>query len=176
MVLATGATWAAFNSQTTLAANSISSVTASLKIRSTNNSWGSSAPGFKIKDLVPGTGVTEDVYFENAGDVSLTLSAHVPSQPATAPGGNGFTGWNNLLINITGASCNTTVQTTMAALLSTVPVALPCGSLPAGAVGTPGSAAHVGNYSLHFDINQAAITGSHAGVGSFDIQFTGTQS
>jgi hypothetical protein len=175
-ILATGATWAAFSAQTTLAASTMSSVTASLKIKSTNSTWGDTAPGFTIKNLLPGTGVTEYVYFRNAGSVNLALSAHVPNQPATAVGGNGFTGWKNVLINITGESCGATVQTTLAALLTATPIALPCGPLPAGDAGNPNMTGYIGNYSVHFDINQAAITGNHAGVGSFDIQFTGNQS
>jgi len=172
---AVGVTWALTSSQTTLAASSISSTTANLEIRSTNKNWTSSAPGFKMNDLIPGTGITENVYFKNAGKIGLILAAHIPKQPASIRGGNGFTGWNNVLINITGNSCGATVDTTMAALLGSIPVTLPCGTLTAGATGNPNVTGHVGNYSLHFDLNQSAITGDHAGVGTFDIQFTGTQ-
>ncbi len=167
---AVGITYAIVSQQTTLAANSISSATADLKIKSTNKNWSNSAPGFKIKDLVPGSGVTEPIYFENAGKVSLNLSARIPTRPALG----GFTGWNNVLIDIIGNSCGSTVHTTIASLFS-APVTVPCGPLSAGTAGDSSVSNHTGNYSLRFDINQSAITGTKATVGSFDIQFTGAQ-
>jgi hypothetical protein len=175
VTLATGVTLAVFNSQVTLAGSRMSSTTAELKIRTAGTrKWSDEVEGFRIKNLVPGTGETRSIYFRNTGGVPLTLSMRVPHRPDRPHGGYGFSGWENLTVDISG-SCDSTVHTTMAMLLGNMPVALPCSTLPVGAAGDPGVPNHVGNYALHFDIKPSAITGSRAGVGDFDIQFTGEQ-
>lgn len=171
--LVTGVTFAALNSSATLTASSILSATADLKL-SNGGSFASNAPGFTITDLVPGTGVTKPLYFQNAGGVGLNITANIPTLPAAPGGGYGFTGFDNLTVTITSEACPTPVMTNMLAL-NAGQVALPCNPLPAGAIGNSGVHPTVGNYSIKFDINPAAITGSQAGVGPFDIVFTGTQ-
>jgi hypothetical protein len=63
----------------------------------------------------------------------------------------------------------------MKVLLGNGSVQLPCGSLAPKAEGNPSSPGHVGNYTIHFDIDPDDITGSKAGVGKFDLEFTGEQ-
>jgi hypothetical protein len=175
--LATGVTLAATRPQATVEASSVSTTTARLKVRTTNHDWSGRAPGFRIRNLIPGTGVTKQVYFKNEGGVALKLAVQVPDRPERPRDGYGFRGWENLLVDITGEACGQTIHTTMAVLLDRhTPVNLPCNPLPAVVAGSPGSSGHAGNYSLHFDLQQDAITEDHAGVGDFDLAFTGTQS
>jgi hypothetical protein len=94
--LTTGVTFAALNSQATLTNTTISSATADLLLWD-GDTFESTAPGFTITDLVPGTGVEKPLYFKNAVGVPLAVTAHVP----TLPSSTGFTGWQNLHVTIT---------------------------------------------------------------------------
>jgi hypothetical protein len=170
--MVTGVTFAALNSQATLTNNSISTSTASLKLWD-GDSFESTAPGFTVTDLVPGTGKEYPFYFKNEGP-AVNVTAHIPA----APTATGFTGWENLKIDLTSdmTGCAApTVHTDMGALLGGE-VALPCNPLAAGAQGNAGVPGTEGNYKIKFDIVPAAITGSSASVGNFDLVFTGTQS
>lgn len=176
-VVAGGVTFAALTSNTAVLADStIDSATASLKVWD-GTTWNTTAPGFHITHLVPGTGVDEPLYLNNDGDVNMTVAAHVPTLPAAPSYGYGFSGFNNLTVTITNedSTCTTAnpAVTNMAAL-NAGNVPLPC-SLAAGAAGNNSVTDHAGNYLVHFDINPAAVTGSQAGVGTFDIDLTGTQ-
>lgn len=170
-VLVGGVTFAALNSQATLTNSSINSATASLKLWD-GDSWDSTAPGFIITDLIPGTGVTKPLYMQNAGTVGLNVVAHVP----VAPSATGFSGWENLTVAIKSykPACGITVNTNMADLLAG-DVALPCNTFTAGAAGDGNVQWTEGNYDFKFDITPAAVTGSSASVGNFDIVFSGTQ-
>lgn len=169
-----GVTFAALSSSATLAQSTISTANADLNIYNfSTNAWANSAPGFNITGLVPGTGVTEEFYLQNDGDTALTVKARVPVLPAAPEGGYGFTGFENVTVTITGEGCvEPPVQTNLLALNSG-DVALPCNPLAAGVSGDS-NADVAGNYDIKFDINSAAITGESAGVGPFDIVFTGT--
>jgi hypothetical protein len=175
LALAGGVTFAAgLSSSATLSDSSVLSKTASLKVRdSQSGDFVSSAPGFTITDLVPGTGDTEHMYLQNDGGVPLDVTAHVPTLPGPPLGGYGFTGFNNLTVQIVGW-CGAVVNTNMQQL-NNAQVKLPCNPLDAGATGDPNTPLTPGNFDFHFDIKPSAITGSQAGVGNFDIDFTGTQ-
>lgn len=194
MALVTSVTFAALQSQATLTNNTISTATAGLMIWD-GDSFEATAPGVTVTGLVPGEW-SEDypVYFQNSGEGPLYLKASVPSEPALPEGMEdyGFTGWENLKVAIKGYCAPTeetqsawwkqkkwdqagssVVKTDMAALLAG-DVTLPCGPLAEGAAGdsnTPGTA---GNYSLSFKLASDAVTGEAAGVGAFDIVFTGS--
>ena len=78
VVLATSVTFAALQSQATLTNSSIST-TASLKLWN-GSSFQSTAPGFTINNLVPGSGSGElPFYFQNSGGIPLQISAKIPS-------------------------------------------------------------------------------------------------
>jgi predicted ribosomally synthesized peptide with SipW-like signal peptide len=179
-VVVGGVTFAAFNSQATLTSNTISTATANLQVYDTKlNVFSSTGQGFTITDLVPGTGVTSPFYLKNAGGIPLAVTAHIPAAPAAPPEGYGFTGFENVKVTITSDETGCTINTkntTMAKLLAGE-VALPCNPLAAGAQGnnSPTATGTEGNYKIKFDIDPAAITGNHAGVGAFDLVFTGTQ-
>ncbi len=177
-VVVGGVTFAAFNSQATLTSNTISTASANLQVFDTvSGTFGSTGQGFTVTKLVPGTGVTSPFYLKNAGDLALDVTAHVPTAPAAPEGGYGFSGFENVKVTITADKTGCTeapVATTMAALLAGE-VALPCNSLAVGAQGDSATAGTEGNYKIKFDIDPAAITGNHAGVGPFDLVFTGTQ-
>ena len=64
-------------------------------------------------------------------------------------------------------------DTNMAELLAG-DVMLP-GTLPANTQGNSSIPNAPGNYSVVFDIKPEAVTGSHAGTGTFNVVFTGTQ-
>jgi hypothetical protein len=172
--LVTGVTFAALNSQAVLADSSISTSTATLKLWD-GDSFESLAPGFHVTDLVPGSGSGEKLfYFQNGGTVALNITAHIPDAPAAPAGGYGFSGFENVKVTFTNKHGGATIDTTMAALLAGE-VSLPGNPLSAGAQGDSNVADAEGNYAVTFDINPAAVTGSHAGVGDFNVVFTGTQ-
>ncbi|HSX33462.1 MAG TPA: hypothetical protein VLF91_03950 [Candidatus Saccharimonadales bacterium] len=177
-IIAGGVTYAALTSNTAVLADStIDSATASLKVFNFNDGqYETTGQGFHITGLVPGTGVTEHFYLQNDGQVPLTVAAHVPTLPGVPTSGNyGFSGFDNLKIDVTGDGCSDPVLHTNMLALNAGQVALPCAMQP-GDAGDSNSAGHAGNYTIHFDIAPAAITGSQAGVGSFNIELTGTQS
>jgi hypothetical protein len=172
--LVTGVTFAALNDQAVLADSSISTSTAALKLWD-GDSFESLAPGFHVTDLVPGTGSGEKLfYFKNEGTVALNITAHIPNAPTPPAGGYGFSGFENVKITFTNKHTGATTDTNMAALLAGE-VSLPSNPLGAGVQGNSGVADADGNYAVTFDINPAAVTGSHAGVGDFNVVFTGTQ-
>lgn len=174
-VLAGGVTFAALQDTATLTDNTITTATASLKLWD-GDSFEDTAPGFQVTNLIPGTGSgPQKFYFENDSDSSLTVTAHVPTAPAEPEGGYGFTGWENLKVKITNLNNGEPVETTMADLLSG-DVVLPGDPLTAHAQGNSaaGSETTEGNYSMEFDIAPESVTGDHAGVGNFNIVFTGT--
>lgn len=170
--LVTGVTFAALNSTATLTNTTISSATASLKLWD-GDSYESTAPGFTITDLVPGTGSENAFYFQNASAVDLDVTASVPG----APSATGFTGWDKLKVTFTSDNplCeDNKVDTTMEALLAGE-VELPCNALTGNATGNSGVEATEGNYKVKFDINPSDVEGDSISVGAFNIDFTGTQ-
>lgn len=180
--LATAVTFAALSSQATLSDNTVDSATADLNIWD-GAAFSTTAPGFHVTGLVPGQGSGElPLYLQNAGDGNMNVTAHVPTLPGPPAGGYGFSGFDNLLVTITGdgPTCPGTsgnlVHTDLLALNSG-DVPLPCNKLHAGATGNGGVLNTEGNYTVNFDINPAALTpgASSAGVGSFNIVLTGTQ-
>lgn len=169
-----GVTFAALNSQATLTQSTITSANASLLVWD-GDSFESTAPGFTITGLVPGSGSGEKpFYLRNNGGVALNVSARIP----TLPSSSGFSGWANVKVTITGNSptCTGTnpVITNMAAL-NAGDVALPCNPLSVNAQGNSGVLATEGNYSFNFDVLPSSITGSQVTIGAFDINFNGVQ-
>lgn len=174
--LVTSVTFAALNNQATLTNSTISTVSADLRLWD-GDSFETTAPGFQVTNLVPGVGSAPQLfYFQNAGGVGLNITVHVPVAPEVPVGGYGFSGWENLKVMFKDRNDNVVTNTDMAALLAgEVPLAT--APLPAGAQGNDqaGQESTKGNYSVTFDISPAAVTGSHAGVGNFNMIFTGTQ-
>ncbi|MGC1177410.1 MAG: hypothetical protein WA843_05050 [Candidatus Saccharimonadales bacterium] len=167
--LVTGVTFAALNSQATLTESTINTATANLTLWN-GSSFESSAPGFTITNLVPGTGTADlPFYFKNGGGVPLNLTAHVPVEPSSS----GFSGWDNLKVTFKNAA-GVTTDTTMQALLAGN-VSLSGDPLSAGAQGDANTPGTEGNFTAKFDITPSAVTGSSASVGSFNIDFAGTQ-
>lgn len=177
VALAGGITYAALTSNTaTLSQSTISTGTTGLNIYDfSTNQWATSAPGFQITDLVPGTGVDENFYLQNTGSADLDVTAKVPTLPGPPSGGDyGFSGFENVKVEITGEACDEPPVVTNLAALNAAAVPLPCNPLTAGAAGNSNAAGTEGNYKIHFDINPDAVSGSSAGVGPFDIVFQGT--
>jgi hypothetical protein len=172
--LVTGVTFAALNNQAVLGASTLRTASAELKIWN-GSEFAPTAPGFAITNLVPGAGSgNKAFYFQNAGGVDVNITAHVPVAPVVPEDGYGFTGWENLKVMFTNKHDGTSIPTTMAALLDGE-VTLPGAALTAGAQGDSGNETAEGNYAVAFDISPIAITGDHAGVGDFNIVFTGVQ-
>lgn len=189
LVLAGGVTYAQLSDTATLSDTSENTADAGINIWN-GSAYANTAPGFPITGLIPGTGVTENLYLQNSGGVPEAITANVP----TLPSASGFSGWNNALVQITAqdTSCtdppgflentatagtsNTspfTVNTNLADL-SSGQVLLPC-TMNAGDAGNSGVPGTSGNYNVHFDIAEPSITGSSASIGDFDMVFTGTQ-
>lgn len=178
MALVTGVTFAALKDSVTLQGNTISSANADLLIWN-GSTFAESTDGFAVTNLIPGEG-SDDYYFylKNNGGTPLKLAATVPTEPQVPAGGYGFTGWENLKVNITNhktGCANPTTETTMAALLAGE-VELSCNPLAAGAQGNdqPGEEGTEGNFSVSFDIEPSSVTGDNPGVGSFDLVITGS--
>ncbi len=169
-----GVTFAALQSSATLTDSSISTANAELQVYDfTAGQYASTAPGFVIDNLIPGEGVEKSFYLRNNGQTALNVSARVPALPGAPADGFGFSGYENVKVSITGEKCDVTVDTNLQALFDAA-VALPCNSLLAGEAGNSTVDGTAGNYDVTFDIDPAVITGSSAGVGDFDIVFTGT--
>ncbi|MFI5240455.1 MAG: hypothetical protein ACHQUB_01980 [Candidatus Saccharimonadia bacterium] len=188
--LVTGVTFAALTSPAvTLSDNSVNTALAGLNIWN-GSAYALTATGFNITGLIPGTGVNENVYFQNSGGVPEALTANIPTLPTSS----GFSGWNNATVSITAenTSCtdpagfleNTatagnsnsspyTVNTNLADLASGQ-VILPC-TMQSGDTGNSGVTGTSGNYDVHFDIAESAVTGPSASIGSFSLNFIGTQ-
>lgn len=172
--LVSGITFAALTSNAAaLTDNTVSSATASLKI-SDGGPFDVTKHGFNITGLIPGSGSgKKDFYLANTGTVPLKLTVHVPAAPPAPADGYGFTGFENLKVSISNeATGGTVLNTDMAALLAGE-VALP-EELAAGAQGSTANPTAPGHYSVSYDINPDAVTGGHAGVGNFNLVFTGT--
>jgi len=166
--MVTGVTFAALNSQATLTDNTISTATAGLEVGLAADNLSATEDGFDVTGLVPGTGVDQDFYLRNIGDTPLDVTVNVPNLPGAPEGGYGFTGFDNLTVKLTSEACDAVVTTNMQALHDGQ-VALPCNALEeAGEANTPTK------YTAHIDINPDVVTGSHAGVGNFNLVFTGT--
>ena len=165
--LVTGITFAALQSQATLTNNTISSATAGLQVSTDNLGFGASQTGFTVTGLVPGAGTTKTFYLRNNGEVALNVTARVPALPGPPVFGYGFSGFENLTAKITSPACVDIVNTNMLAL-NAGEVALPCNSLLVAPLGSR-------SYDIHFDILPSVVTGSQAGVGAFDLRFTGAQ-
>ena len=130
---------------------------------------GPTKAGFHVENLVPGTGVDQKFYlFNNGAGVDLDVSAHVPALPGAPAGGYGFSGFENLTVDISSPDCVGEVVETNMSLLNAGEVALPCADEPLSE-----SATEPREYTAHIDITPAAVSGSHAGVDVFDLVFTG---
>jgi predicted ribosomally synthesized peptide with SipW-like signal peptide len=172
--LVTGVTFAALNDKAVLADSTLSTPTANLTIWD-GDSFESTAPGFTVTDLVPGSGSSEQLfYLKNGVGLNLDVTAHVPTAPAEPAGGYGFSGFENVKVKFTNKHSGESVNTTMAALMAGE-VALPGNPLPNGAQGDGGTPDAAGNFGVVFDIDPDAVTGDHAGVGNFNVVFSGTQ-
>jgi hypothetical protein len=171
-IVAGGVTFAALTSNTaTLADNTINTTTASLKVWN-GAAFGTSASGFHVTGLVPGTGVDNPFYLQNDGGVALDLTAHVPSAPTlTGVTGNDL---SKVKVDITDDHTGTVTHTDLSAL-TTGTVTLTDDPFAAGATGNSGVAGTSGNFHLKFDIDSGAVSGSSASVSSFDLDFGGTQ-
>lgn len=189
--LITGVTFAALTAgPARLSNNTLSTASADLQI-SNGGEFNSTVDGFAIKDLVPGMGSEhKKFYLKNTGAVDLQLAASVTKDPAVPAGGYGFEGMQNLKVYIKNLSTNETLSTDMAALLAG-DVAMP-GKLAAKTSddsGTNGDQEKskvksnssdeqlpAGSYEIWYDITPSAIVGEKAGVGAFNLEFTGSQS
>jgi hypothetical protein len=186
--LVTGITFAQLSASASLTNTSENTASAGLNIWN-GSAYASTAPGFTITGLIPGTGVNENVYLQNSGGLPEAITATVPTLPTSS----GFSGWSNATVSITAqdTSCidppgfveNSptapssgsvfTVNTNLADL-SSGQVILPC-TMNAGDSGNSGVPGTSGNYDFHFDIAESSVTGSSASIGAFNINFTGTQ-
>src|SRR5262249_19629861 len=80
--LAAGVTFAALQSSATLTDSSIDTGNADIQVYNfSDNQWESSAPGFTITNLVPGTGSDQNFYLRNTGSVDYDLTATIPTLP-----------------------------------------------------------------------------------------------
>ncbi len=165
--MVTGVTFAALNTQATLTDNTISTATVGLEVGLTADNLSATEDGFDVTGLIPGTGVDQDFYLRNTGNTPLDVTANVPNLPAAPEDGYGFTGFENLTVKLTSEACAEVINTNMQALHDGQ-VALPCNALDD--VGAEGTAT---KYTAHIDILPDAVSGTHAGVGNFNLVFTG---
>lgn len=171
MAFVTSITYAALQSQATLTNNTISTASADLQLWD-GDSFESTAPGFNITDLVPGTpSDPQNFYFKNNGSAPLDITARIPSAPTT----NGIGDFSKVYVTIDcQADASPAINTNMAALIAGE-VSLDV-TLPAGAQGVIGETDNPANCSAVFDIDPTTVSGSSASIGSFDLRFTGVQS
>lgn len=171
VALITGVTFAALQTDTvTLANNTISTASAELLIWN-GSEFTNTSQGFAVTNLIPGEGSDAyPFYFKNNSAFDLKLSAHVGG-PVDITGITG--GASNVKIKFTDKGSGEVTNTTLQALIDN-DVNLE-GVLGANAQGNAGVPVTEGNYTVEFDIDPAAVQGSGANVGTFDLEFTGTQ-
>lgn len=176
-VLAAGATYAALGSSVELTSTTLSSASADLQIFD-GSTFADTAPGFTVTGLVPGVeSAPYPFYFKNTGQLPLNLSAKVEAPYVF----NGFkstsatTNGNAVTVKITDNNGGETVDTTLQALRASAGVSLPGNSLAVNAQGNSGVLQTEGNFSVTFTIDPAAVGGESAGVGAFNVKFTGVQ-
>jgi hypothetical protein len=152
----------------TLTNNTIASATAALEISgSAGVTYGTTATGFTINNVVPGSGYSGEGVFHlrNVGGVNLNITAEV--DPDAAPSGT----VNKSKVHLkfreyqSGLPTGSEVLTTLAALESG-PVPMPNNPLGAG---------NTRQYRVNVAIDIDAITGAGASLDNFTFVFTGTQ-
>jgi hypothetical protein len=159
-------------SSVTIGASSISTASAGLKVWN-GSAFATSASGFTITNLVPGTGYIGHFYLQNSGGVPLTLTAHVPVAPMSGGIGGDL---SNVTVSITDENGNAITDTTLQALVDgEVTINQTGTNLSAGATGNPATSTTEGNFKVKFDIKPSGITGESANVQSFNFVITGTQ-
>lgn len=168
MAFVTSITYAALQSQATLTNNTISTASADLLLWD-GDSFESTAPGFNITELVPGTpSDAQNFYFKNNGSTPLDITARIPSAPATT----GIGDFAKVYVTLDCQGGAAAVETDMAALLAGE---VSLDMLPAGAQGVIGDTGNPANCTAVFDIDPSTVSGGSASIGSFDLRFTGTQ-
>lgn len=167
--LVTSITFAALQSQATLTNNTISTASADLRLWD-GDSFETSAPGFNVSNLIPGTASDPQLfYFKNAG-AALDLTANIP----VAPTYSGIGDFSKVYVTLDcqGDADADGVKTDIAALLAgQVDFGV---TLPANSQGVIGETDNPANCSAVVDIDPATVSGSSATIDNFNIVFTGT--
>lgn len=170
--LVTGVTFAALSSSATLTESTINSATASLKVWD-GASFESTAPGFTVTNLVPGTQTQEyPFYLQNE-----SLPLNVTVQSSTPVSAEGFDNFADVKVRITSnePGCGSNVVETDLGALIAGPIALPCNALAANSQGNDAVPATEGNFSMSFNIPAEEVSGGSASVGAFTFTLVGTQ-
>jgi hypothetical protein len=147
MVLATGATYAAFVDSVTLTGNNVTVASANADLLIWNaqaNEFQDSAPGFAFTDLEPGEeSEKKNFYFKNDGNIPLYLTVSIPEDDTD------FNGINpaDVTFKFYGECTDTPVTATMAALQAGE-IDLPCDPLEEDAQGVIGQEGNEANYAV----------------------------
>lgn len=164
VIIATGATYAALQSQDNLlTGNTIQTATANLKISRDGQTFSTSQPGFSFTDLIPGGQASPAVgfktYLSNAGGTPLSLKVAVSSTPTNPD--------NIDLAKVNVVFISSTIQSfTLAQLIA---------AQSTGGVSLDKTLA-VGNtqlYSIQVSMAADAVTGPGTTLGNIDISFSG---
>lgn len=163
-ILATGVTWAALSSTATLSGNTINSATAGLLVQ-TNGEFGQTATGFAFNDVVPGAGYGDAKLFNlrNSGSADLDVSVYATSGATSAPIDKSKVYFK--FVNTTDE--NQVKEYTLQELQDMY------NKVP-GEFGDDNLAVNeTDEFSVAVKMDNDAVNGSSASVGSFNLVFTG---
>ena len=160
--LVVGVTFAALNSQATLAGNTISA-TAGLQVSTDGEAFGGSIPGFSFSNVVLGdsTGVSKTFKIRNSSTSDMTLSLRIPTVPVFTPTADQTK--VHVKLDCTTPTLNV-ASTTLAALT-------------AGEVSVTGTLGdgETASCTMNVTVDSDAVTGSSTTSSTpFDLRFTGT--
>lgn len=170
MALATGATFAALNTQATLTGNTIGTASANADLLLWDgDSFEPTAPGFNFTNIDPGEESEKfNFYFKNNGNVDLDLTAKINAIPSLTAGLSA----DDVTLNFYGSCDDEPVHATLTELLAGVE--LPCNPLDEGAQGVIGEEDNDANYAVSVTVDESVeLSEDGEEVGAFDIIFDG---
>ncbi len=171
MAIATGATFAAMQSQATLSDNTISSATAELQVKSAGEDFAASDAGFDFTNLVPGAayGTAQNFSLKNNGTVDLNVQVYAETVAAT---GTGVLDKSKVMVKFTNVSAGESWEYSLAQLESVVR------NVPGASTGFTDvslAGAETDDFQVQVKLDAGAITGSGpVSVNDFDFVFLGT--
>jgi hypothetical protein len=161
----TGITFAAFNTNSVVLADSNLTVDTSVLRISSGGAYATAAAGFN-DTLTPGiTSTAHEFYLQNLSNSNLAISVGVSADAGNLDG-------NGIIYKIYDQAGVLVLEKTYTQL-NTTPQLLD-GQLNALAAGSADGLPTEGDYTYTVTVNGSAVTGNSGNLGNYDLTFTGT--